>query len=92
MKKLSALLVLGMSLISLSASAAITVTYHNGDSKDHKFDAICSGSKYEVKFDHSTTGSATIQGSGPCTVKHAGGEIKLNQGDKIEIKDGKISK
>lgn len=92
MKKLSALLVLGMSLISLSASAgAVTVSYHNGDSQKHTFDAVCSGSKTKVSFDSSTTGSTTIQGSGPCTVTHKGGDIKLSGGENVEIKDGKIS-
>lgn len=91
MKKLSALLVLGMSLVSLSASAAVTVTYHNGDSKKHSLDATCSGSSYKVHFDASTTGSTTIQGSAPCTVKSAGSDVVLKGGEHVEIKDGKVT-
>ena len=93
MKKLSTLVALGISLFSLTAMAgAVTVRYHNGDSKKHTFKAVCSGSHTEVTFDASTTGSATIQGSGPCKVEHNGGTIELKGDEKIEIKDGKISK
>jgi hypothetical protein len=90
MKKLSALLALGLSLVSLTASAAVTVSYYNRDSQKYTFDAICSGSKYQVSFDGSTTSSVTIQGSGPCKVQHHGGTVSLSGGEKIEIKDGKI--
>lgn len=92
MKKLSTLVALGISLLSLSASAAVTVRYHNGDSQKHVFSAVCSGSKYTVTFDASTTGSTTIQGSGPCKVSTPGGEVELKQDDKIEIKNGTIKK
>ena len=91
MKKLSTLLVLGMSLVSLSASAAVTVTYRNADSKNHELNATCSGSHYTVKFDSNTTGSATIQGSAPCVVKSQGPDVSLKGGEKVEIKDGKLS-
>ena len=90
MKKLSALLALGLSLVSLTASAAVTVSYYNRDSQKHTFEALCSGSKYTVSFDGSTTSSVTIQGSGPCKVQHQGGSVTLNGGEKLEIKDGKI--
>lgn len=79
-------------LASMSSFAAVTVRYHNGDSKKHTFDALCSGSKYTVSFDASTTSSVTIQGSGPCEVTHGGGKISLSGGENLEIKDGKISK
>ena len=67
------------------------LTRHNGDSQRHTFDAVCSGSKASLVTDGNTTGTATIQGSGPCKVKHAGGEVELKGGEKLEIKDGKIS-
>ena len=86
MKKLSALLVLGISLVSLTASAAVTVRYYNRDSQKHTFEALCSGSKYTVSFDGSTTSSVTIQGSGPCKV----GGVSLSGGEKIEIEKGQI--
>ncbi len=79
-------------LASMSSFAAVTVRYHNGDSQKHTFNAVCSGSKYTVTFDASTTSSTTIQGSAPCKVTHGGGEITLNGDEKLEIKDGKISK
>jgi hypothetical protein len=91
MKKLSTLVALSISLISLTASAAVTVRYYNKDSQKHVFDATCSGSKYVVNFDGSTTSSTTIQGSGPCVVKTKGGDVTLKGGENIEIKDGKIT-
>lgn len=90
MKKISAGLMLGVSLFALSADAAVTVRYHNGDSKKYTFEAVCSGSHTSVTFDGSTTASATIQGSGPCKVKDAGGEVTLKGNETIEIKDGRI--
>lgn len=78
-------------LASASAFAAVTVRYHNGDSNKHTFDAVCSGSKSQLVLDGNTTGSATIQGSGPCKVKHAGGEVELKGNENIDVKDGKIT-
>jgi hypothetical protein len=86
MKKLSALLVLGISLFSLAADAAVTVRYYNRDSKKYTFEATCSGSHYTVTFDGSTTSSTTIQGSAPCKVEG----VTLKGGENIEIKDGRI--
>jgi hypothetical protein len=79
-----------MSLVSLTASAAVTVRYYNRDSQKHSFGAVCSGSQYTVTFDGSTTSSTTIQGSAPCTVKTPAGDVVLKGGENIEIKDGKI--
>ncbi len=84
-------LVVVSSLVASQALAAVTVRYHNGDSQKHTFAAVCSGSKSQLVTDGNTTGSATIQGSGPCKVKHAGGEVSLSGGEKLEIKGGKIS-
>lgn len=84
-------LCLGTVCVATVASAAVTVDYYNRDSKDYSFEALCSGSKYTLEVRGSTTGASTIQGSAPCKVKHAGGEISLSGGEKIEIKDGKIS-
>ena len=84
-------LALACAVLALPAFAAVTVRYHNGDSQKHTMDAVCSGSRTSVTFSSSTTGSATIQGSGPCKVKHAGGEVSLKGGEQIEIKNGKIT-
>jgi hypothetical protein len=78
-------------LIATSASAAITVDYENKDSKEYKWEAVCSGSKTSgVTFKGNTTSASSIQGSAPCTVKTGGGDVVLKGGEKIEIKDGKI--
>ena len=86
----SLLALMTVTLLSATAWAAVTVRYHNKDSKSYTFDAKCSGSSTQVKFSGSTTGSSTIQGSGPCVVK-AGNTVTLKGGEKIEIKDGKIT-
>ncbi len=83
-------LVVGSLFIAGPADASVYLKYYNKDSKKHVFDARCSGSSYKVEFSASTTGATTIQGSGPCVVKHAGGEITLKANDKVEIKDGVI--
>lgn len=80
-----------IAVFSSHALAAITVRYHNGDSQKHTFEAVCSGSRSQLVTDGNTTGSATIQGSGPCKVKHAGGEVSLSGGENIDIKNGKIA-
>ena len=90
-ERMNKLIVAAALVFSTTSFAAVTVRYHNGDSTKHEFDAVCSGSKQTLKVDGSTTGSSTIQGSGPCKVKHAGGEVELKGGEKIEIKNGKIS-
>jgi len=92
MSRFSALVVfLIMILWTSTAFAAVTVRYYNKDSKEHTFEAVCSGSKKSVTFKGSTTSSVTIQGSGPCTVKTGKGDVVLKGGEKIEIKDGKIT-
>lgn len=91
MNKTAALTFAALLFGAATASAAVTVDYYNKDSQKHSFEALCSGSKYTLEVNGSTTGASTIQGSGPCKVKHAGGEISLSGGEKIEIKDGKIT-
>lgn len=92
MQKSWAYALLGASMfVATAASAAVTVEYHNGDSKNYEWPAKCSGSSYTVKFSSNTTGATTIQGSSPCVVKAPGGEVTLKGGEKIDIKDGKIT-
>jgi len=90
-KTLCALAVCTAFFTSSVASAAVTVRYYNKDSKSYEWQAVCSGSKKTVKFGGSRTASTTIQGSGPCKVKTPKGEVTLKGGEKIEIKDGKIT-
>jgi len=92
MSRITALFVfLALTFLTSTAFAAVTVRYYNKDSQEHTFEATCSGSKKSVTFKKSTTSSVTIQGSGPCTVKTGKGDVVLKGGEKIEIKDGKIT-
>lgn len=88
---IAALSVLAVLLTASLAFAAVTVRYHNADSKDYEWEAVCSGSHKTVKFGHSRTASTTIQGSGPCKVKTPNGEVTLKGGEHIEIKDATIT-
>lgn len=93
MKKLTGFsLILAILMTSAVAWAAVTVRYHNQDSTNYEWKATCSGSSKTVKFRSSTTGSTTIQGSGPCTVHTPNGDVELKGGDKIQIKDATITK
>ncbi|HVV83945.1 MAG TPA: hypothetical protein VHE35_12810 [Kofleriaceae bacterium] len=73
------------------AYAGATIRYYNEDSKDYKWKATCSGTDYDVEFDHSKTSSVTIQGSTPCVLHAPAGDVKVNGDMKIHIKDGKVT-
>ena len=89
MKQLFSLAII-MLLISTQASA-LYIKYSNKDSKTHKMTVKMDGSTKTVEFRASTTGAATIQGSGKkCIIETACGKIEVNDNDKIEIKDGCI--
>ncbi|WP_426754598.1 hypothetical protein [Myxococcus sp. Y35] len=77
-------------LASSTAWAAVTVRYHNRDSRGHTWPVVCSGVKTSVTFGKSQTASVTIQGSGPCSVKTDAGTVVLKGGEDLEIKDGRI--
>ena len=77
-------------LTTASVFGGVYLKYYNKDSRNHKFDARCSGSSKSVEFRSSTTGATTIQGSGPCEIKAKNGTIKVKGGEKLVIKDGKI--
>jgi len=91
MKRIASAIVLVALSAGTAFAGAVTVRYHNGDSQKHTFEAVCSGSRSKLVTDGNTTGSYTIQGSGPCKVKHAGGEVTLKGGEQLEIKNGKIT-
>lgn len=78
-------------IYTISISAAVTVEYYNKDSKSYTFDAKCSGMNYKVTFESSRTAATTIQNSGPCVIETSYGKVELKGGEKIEIKDGKIT-
>ena len=90
-KSVFSLVLAGAFFVSTTAFAAVTVRYYNKDSKDYEWDAVCSGSKKKVKFGRSRTASVTIQGSGPCKVTTEDGVVELSGGERIEIKNGKIT-
>jgi hypothetical protein len=77
---------------SVSVFASVTLHYYNKDSVDHKYDAKMMGSTYIVKFDHSCTSDVTIQGGGETAeIITPSGVVKVKNGDKVEIKDGKVT-
>ncbi len=78
-------------LVASTASAGVYVRYHNDDSVDYKWEAVCHGSTYTVEFGHARTADATIQGDSPCVVKTPKGEVTLKGGENVEIKDGKLT-
>ena len=90
MKKIAGIAV-AVLFISSVAFAAVTVRYHNKDSENYEWEAICHGGHYKAKFGASRTASTTIQGSSPCTVKTPNGDVVLSGGENIEIKNAKIT-
>lgn len=91
MKYPSLFLIIAVMLSANSLFAgSVYIQYYNKDSKSYEFQAKCSGSTYKVVFDASKTSASTIQGSGPCVIETNYGKVELKDGNKIEIKDGKI--
>lgn len=75
-----------------SVGAAVTLRYYNKDSKSYTFKVKISGSSTTVTFDASKTSSVTIQGgSEEAIISCACGDVKVKQGDNVEIKDGCIT-
>lgn len=73
------------------AYASATLRYYNEDSTDYTWKATCSGTDYDVTFDHSKTSSVTIQGSTPCLLHAPGGDVKITGDTKLHIKGGKVT-
>lgn len=75
----------------LNALASVYIKYSNKDSETHKMSVRMNGSTKTVEFRGSTTGAATIQGSGTSAVIETKcGAVEINDNAKIEIKDGCI--
>jgi len=75
-----------------SVAAAVTLRYYNKDSKTYTFKVKISGSTTTVEFGGSRTASVTIQGgSEEAVITCECGDVKVKQGDNIEIKDGCIT-
>jgi len=75
------------------AHAAVTIRYQNKDSETYKFDVKIAGSSKTVEFESSKTASVTIQGGDDECIIFTDdcGEIKVESGDTIIIKDGCIT-
>jgi hypothetical protein len=74
-----------------SAFSAVTIRYYNKDSKKHTMSVNIDGSKKEVTFSPSTSGSVTIQGTATtCKITTSCGVIEVKNNAVVEIKDGCI--
>lgn len=79
-------------VLTMNLQAAVTLRYYNKDSQKHTMKVKMSGSSKEVTFDASKTASVTIQGSSTeAIIETSSGKVTVKDGDKIEIKDGKIT-
>lgn len=75
----------------LNAFASVYIKYYNKDSQTHTMTVKMNGSTKTVEFRGSTSGAATIQGSGTTAVIETKcGNVEISDGAKIEIKDGCI--
>jgi hypothetical protein len=91
MKKHKLIAVFALLFISTIASAAVTISYYNKDSKAYRFKVTMDGNSKEVVFDGSKTSAVTVQGSGKvCVIETPCGKVEVKDGAKIEIKDGCI--
>jgi hypothetical protein len=91
MKKYKLITTIALLFISTIASAAVTISYYNKDSKDYKWTVTMDGTTKEVVFDGSKTSAVTVQGSGKlCIIETPCGKVEVKDGAKIEIKDGCI--
>jgi hypothetical protein len=96
MKK-TLLTVICLCAMTTSALAAVTFGITSLD-KEYTLHTKCSGSSKTTTLRASTTTSVTIQGSGPCKIEYGKGGVasgnltELSGGEKITIKDGKLSK
>ncbi|MCW3126119.1 MAG: hypothetical protein JWO03_1777 [Bacteroidetes bacterium] len=84
-------LALSAIMLTASAFAGVTLRYYNEDSKDYTFKAKTCGSDKDVTFDHSRTSTLTIQsGCSDAVISTSNGDVKVKDGDKIHIKNGKV--
>lgn len=90
MKTKSILLTLAFFFI-VNIAGAFSVRYYNKDSQKHKMEVKVNGSTKTIEFSASTTSTASVQTSNSVIeVKTKCGWVKLENGDKITIKDGCI--
>ncbi len=90
MKKL-ALSVMLLATLGINSFGAIYIKYYNKDSTKHTMTVKMDGSTKSVTFNGSTSGAATVQGSGTKgIIQTKCGDVEISDGAKIEIKDGCI--
>ena len=90
MKKVIALFAFLVFMVG-AVEAGITLRYYNKDAKEHTMKVKIQGRTSEVEFGGSRTASVTIQGStDKCVIFTDCGEIEVEDGDNITIKDGCI--
>jgi len=71
---------------------AYSIPYYNRDSKTHTFEVKINGSKYEITFTSSTTGTASCSpGADVAEINCACGWVTVKNGQKVEIKDGCVT-
>lgn len=80
-----------LAVCSINGLASVYIKYYNKDSKKYTFVVKMDGQTKSVEFNASTSGAATIQGSGrKAVVETACGNVEIDDNSKIEIKDGCI--
>ncbi len=78
-----------VSILGVNAFSSIYIRYYNKDSQDWTFTVKKDGTTKEVTFRSSTTGAATIGGSGTKGIMSTKcGDVEITDNSKIEIKDG----
>lgn len=88
--KLKAIFFIALFLLSTVAEA-FSVKYYNRDSKTYTWEIKVNGNVREITFNASTSGTANSPSSGDeCEIKCECGWVKIEKGQKIEIKDGCI--
>lgn len=89
MKKLRTISLTLALLFFASIANAYSIPYYNRDSTTHTFEVKINGSKYEITFNSSTTGTASCPpGADVAEINCACGWVTVKNGQKVEIKDG----
>jgi uncharacterized cupin superfamily protein len=91
MARITTLTILTLALFSATA-LAFEVRSYNEDSKTYHGTFNCSGTKTEAEIRPGTT-SLSTNADGPCTLTLDNGKsVTVNQGDKIKLKGGELTK
>lgn len=91
MKRKLGFILITLVFLQVSTFAGVTLRYYNKDSQSYTFNVRISGTNKTVTFGKSQTNSTTIQGGDEAVIKTGNGDVKVKDGDSIEIKNGKIT-